>query len=49
MKIKSYIIIIEQVKIVSSPKNAVENSEFIILMLPNGKIVRDVCQSNVFP
>lgn len=28
---------------------AVENSEFVILMLPNGKIVRDVCQSNVFP
>ncbi len=40
---------LEQVKIVSGPQNAVENSDFVILMLPNGKIVRDVCQSNVFP
>jgi 3-hydroxyisobutyrate dehydrogenase-like beta-hydroxyacid dehydrogenase len=47
-KINSIIIFIEQVKIVSGPQNAVENSEFVILMLPNGKIVRDVCQSNVF-
>lgn len=39
----------KQVKIVSGPQNAVENSDFVILMLPNGKIVRDVCQSNVFP
>lgn len=39
----------KQAKVVSVPQNAVENSEFVILMLPNGKIVRDVCQSNVFP
>ncbi|UJR33761.1 hypothetical protein I4U23_021188 [Adineta vaga] len=39
----------KQAKIVSLPQNAAENSDFVILMLPNGKIVRDVCQSNVFP
>jgi len=39
----------KQAKLVSVPQQAVENSEFIILMLPNGKIVRDVCQSNIFP
>jgi len=39
---------LEQAKIVSVPQNAVEGSEFVVLMLPNGKIVRDVCQSNVF-
>ncbi|CAF4112423.1 unnamed protein product [Rotaria sp. Silwood2] len=27
------------------PQKAAANSEFVILMLPNGKIVRDVCQS----
>jgi 3-hydroxyisobutyrate dehydrogenase-like beta-hydroxyacid dehydrogenase len=41
--------ILEQVKIASNPENAVNQSDFIILMLPNGKIVRDVCQSNIFP
>jgi 4-hydroxybutyrate dehydrogenase/sulfolactaldehyde 3-reductase len=40
---------LEQAKMVSVPQNAVENSEFVVLMLPNGKIVRDVCQSTVFP
>ncbi|CAF3754891.1 unnamed protein product [Rotaria sp. Silwood1] len=39
----------KQVKIASVPQEAVANSEFIVLMLPNGKIVRDVCQSNIFP
>jgi 3-hydroxyisobutyrate dehydrogenase-like beta-hydroxyacid dehydrogenase len=39
---------IEQAKVVSVPQNAVENAEFVILMLPNGKIVRDVCQSTLF-
>ena len=48
-KYKIHKIFLEQVKIVSAPQNAVENSEFVILMLPNGKIVRDVCQSNIFP
>ena len=40
---------LEQAKIVTVPQNAVDQSEFVILMLPNGKIVRDVCQSNLFP
>ena len=48
MSLELMVIIVEQVKIVSGPQSAVENSEFVILMLPNGKIVRDVCQSNVF-
>lgn len=39
----------KQANIVSVPQNAAENADFVILMLPNGKIVRDVCQSNVFP
>ncbi|CAF4052729.1 unnamed protein product [Rotaria sordida] len=39
----------KQTKIASVPQEAIVNSEFIILMLPNGKIVRDVCQSNIFP
>ena len=33
----------------SNPQNVASESEFIILMLPNGKIVRDVCQLNIFP
>jgi 3-hydroxyisobutyrate dehydrogenase len=36
-------------KVVSVPQKAVENAEFVVLMLPNGKIVRDVCQSSIFP
>ncbi|CAF3244334.1 unnamed protein product [Rotaria sp. Silwood2] len=39
----------KQVKIASVPQEAVANSEFVVLMLPNGKIVRDVCQSSIFP
>ncbi|CAF0889571.1 unnamed protein product [Rotaria sordida] len=39
----------KQAKIASVPQEAIANSEFIILMLPNGKFVRDVCQSNIFP
>ncbi|CAF0747587.1 unnamed protein product [Adineta ricciae] len=39
----------KEAKVVSVPQNAIEGSEFIVLMLPNGKVVRDVCQSNVFP
>ncbi|CAF0792865.1 unnamed protein product [Adineta steineri] len=39
----------KQAKTVTVPQNAVKDSEFVVLMLPNGKIVRDVCQSNVFP
>ena len=39
----------EQAKIVSVPQQVVDKSDFVILMLPNGKIVRDVCQSNIFP
>ncbi|CAF3235468.1 unnamed protein product [Rotaria socialis] len=39
----------KQAKIVTVPQQAVQSSEFVILMLPNGKIVRDVCQSNLFP
>ncbi|CAF1003273.1 unnamed protein product [Rotaria sordida] len=39
----------KQAKIASVPQEAIANSEFIILMLPNGKIVRDLCQSNIFP
>ncbi|CAF3820198.1 unnamed protein product [Rotaria sp. Silwood1] len=30
----------------SVPQKAVANSEFVILMLPNGNIVRDICQSS---
>jgi 3-hydroxyisobutyrate dehydrogenase len=41
--------ILEQVKIASNPENAVNQSDFIILMLQNSQIVRDVCQSNIFP
>lgn len=41
--------ILEQVNIASNPENVVNQSDFIILMLPNGKIVRDICQSNIFP
>ncbi|CAF3624834.1 unnamed protein product [Rotaria sp. Silwood1] len=32
----------------SVPQKAVANSEFVILMLPNGNIVRDICQSSIF-
>ncbi|CAF4921228.1 unnamed protein product [Rotaria sp. Silwood1] len=32
--------------IASVPQKAVANSEFVILMLPNGNIVRDICQSS---
>lgn len=39
----------KQVKTVTVPQKAAENTDFVILMLPNGKIVRDVCQSNIFP
>ncbi|CAF4005378.1 unnamed protein product [Rotaria sordida] len=38
----------KQAKIASVPQKAVADSEFVVLMLPNGKIVRDVCQSNIF-
>ncbi len=38
-----------KIRIASNPENAINQSDFIILMLPNGKIVRDVCQSNIFP
>jgi 3-hydroxyisobutyrate dehydrogenase-like beta-hydroxyacid dehydrogenase len=41
--------ILEQVKIASNPENAVNQSNFIILLLLNGQIVCDVCQSNIFP
>ncbi|CAF3576668.1 unnamed protein product [Rotaria sp. Silwood1] len=34
--------------IASVPQKAVANSEFVILMLPNGNIVRDICQSSIF-
>ncbi|CAF2335743.1 unnamed protein product [Rotaria sp. Silwood2] len=39
----------KQAKIAFEPQKAVANSEFVVLMLPNGKIVRDVCQSSIFP
>ncbi|UJR32657.1 hypothetical protein I4U23_020117 [Adineta vaga] len=39
----------KQINIASSPENVVKNSDFIILMLPNGEIVRNVCQTNIFP
>jgi len=39
----------KQAKVVTVPQSAVDQSEFVILMLPNGKIVRDVCHSNIFP
>lgn len=38
----------EQVTIASTPQNVASESEFIILMLPNGNIVRDVCQFHLF-
>ena len=44
-----YSFVVEQAKFVSVPQQAVDKSDFVILMLPNGKIVRDVCQSNIFP
>ena len=40
---------LERVKIASNPAMTVEDSKFVILMLPNGRIVRDVCQSFIFP
>ena len=40
--------ILEQVQIASNPQDAINQSDFVILMLPNGEIVRDVCQSNFF-
>ncbi|CAF1106201.1 unnamed protein product [Adineta ricciae] len=39
----------KRVKIASNPAMTVEDSKFVILMLPNGRIVRDVCQSFIFP
>jgi 3-hydroxyisobutyrate dehydrogenase-like beta-hydroxyacid dehydrogenase len=46
---KLYLNNLEQVKIASNPEKVVNQSDLIILMLPNGQIVRDVCQSNIFP
>jgi 3-hydroxyisobutyrate dehydrogenase-like beta-hydroxyacid dehydrogenase len=45
---KIYLNVVEQVQIALKPENAVMQSDFVILMLPNGKIVRDVCQLNIF-
>jgi 3-hydroxyisobutyrate dehydrogenase len=38
-----------KITIATNPENAINQSDFVILMLPNSQIVRDVCQSNIFP
>ncbi|CAF3722509.1 unnamed protein product [Adineta steineri] len=39
----------KHVKIANKPEYVLQQSDFIILMLPNGDIVRNVCQSHIFP
>ncbi|CAF1187310.1 unnamed protein product [Adineta steineri] len=39
----------KHVNIANKPEYVIQQSDFIILMLPNGDIVRNVCQSNIFP